>query len=119
VELGLRYGGPPRTERAEPALVALERVGLGHRTGHRPAELSGGEQQRVAIARAVVREQRFLLADEPTGNLDSRTAGAVLDLLDSFVDEGRTVVCATHSAEVASRAHRCLTVLDGILTPVD
>lgn len=113
VELALTYQGIERAKRYPAATEALERVGLGHRLHHRPTELSGGEQQRVAIARAIACRQPCLLADEPTGNLDSVTATSVLDLLDEIAAGGTTVVCVTHSEEVAARAGRQLGVLDG------
>ncbi len=104
VKLGLMYGGVPRRRRDRLAVQALRRVGLTDRAAHRPSALSGGEQQRVAIARAIVRDQAFLLADEPTGSLDSKTAHAVLDLLEDLAAEGRGIICVTHSADVAERA---------------
>lgn len=117
VELGLMYQATaPRRRQRELATEALGRVGLADRAHHRPVELSGGEQQRVAIARAIVCEQRFILADEPTGSLDSRTEGEILDLLDDLVANGRSVACVTHSETVARRAHRRLHVLDGVVT---
>lgn len=113
VQLSLMYGGIPRRRREPLALRALRRVGLGARSDHRPGALSGGEQQRVAIARAIVRDQAYLLADEPTGSLDSKTAASVLDLLDDLAAEGRAIVCVTHSAAVAARASSQIRVLDG------
>jgi putative ABC transport system ATP-binding protein len=115
VELALMYAGVPRGERRDLASVALDRVGLAGRAHHRPTALSGGEQQRVAIARAVVRDQRFLLADEPTGNLDSATADAVLDLLESLARDGRSLIYVTHNEAIAERAQRRFHVLDGIV----
>jgi putative ABC transport system ATP-binding protein len=117
VELGLMYSGVERRERASRALEALDRVGLADRADHRPAELSGGQQQRVAIARAVARRPRFLLADEPTGNLDSRTSGEVLDMLGGLVDDGVGVVYVTHDPVVAARAGTAFTVEDGRVRP--
>ena len=116
IELGLMYGGVPRRDRSQLARAALARVGLDHRVEHRPSELSGGEQQRVAIARAIVRDQSFLLADEPTGSLDSKTAETVLDLLDDLAAEGRGIICVTHSDEVAARATTTITALDGVVS---
>ena len=102
VELPLVYAGVPRSERKERALEALARVGLAGRVHHRPGELSGGQQQRVAVARALVTEPDLILADEPTGNLDSVSAADVLRLMDELHESGRTLVLITHDAEVAS-----------------
>jgi putative ABC transport system ATP-binding protein len=113
VELPLIYAGLHRTERRERAIAALERVGLGDRIDNRPGELSGGQQQRVAVARALVTEPAMILADEPTGNLDSKSTADVLDLLDELHDAGRTIVLITHEHEVARRAERNLVIHDG------
>lgn len=115
VELALMYAGVPRAERRERSLAALARVGLADRSHHRPTALSGGEQQRVAIARAIVRDQQFLLADEPTGNLDSMTTEAVLELLTGLVDDGRGLIYVTHNEAIAERSARRLRVLDGVV----
>jgi putative ABC transport system ATP-binding protein len=116
VALPLIYRGLGRAERRRRAVAALERVGLGHRLGHRPGQLSGGEQQRVAIARALVGEPQVVLADEPTGNLDSRTGHEVMDLLAHLNEEqGVAVVLVTHDAEVADRAHRQVRIRDGLI----
>jgi putative ABC transport system ATP-binding protein len=114
VELPLVYRGVPRRERRRLALEALDQVGLLNRARHRPSELSGGQQQRVAIARALVTRPPVLLADEPTGNLDSKTTAEVMDLLERLVEEENiTLVLVTHEDEIAARAHRILTVRDG------
>lgn len=115
VELPLLYAGVGREQRRDRALAALTRVGLGDRVGHRPGELSGGQQQRVAVARALVGEPALILADEPTGNLDSVATTDVLTLFDELPASGRTVVLITHDSEVASRAHRIVRVRDGLV----
>ena len=113
VELPLAYAGVNREERRERATAALTRVGLAERIGHRPGELSGGQQQRVAVARALVTAPAMILADEPTGNLDSHSTEDVLDLLDELCAAGRTIVLITHEIPVAERAQRVVRVLDG------
>nr|WP_281254275.1 ABC transporter ATP-binding protein [Mumia flava] len=113
VELPLVYAGVSRDERRARAVAALERVGLGDRAEHRPSELSGGQQQRVAVARALVTDPAMVLADEPTGNLDSRSTADVLALFDELSAMGRTIVLITHEHEVAERAHRRIVVRDG------
>jgi putative ABC transport system ATP-binding protein len=113
VELPLVYMGIGRHERHERALDALERVGLGERVDHRPGELSGGQQQRVAVARALVSQPAILLADEPTGNLDSHSTGDVLELLRSLHLQGRTVVLITHEQDVAAAAQYTVQLRDG------
>lgn len=116
VELPLVYAGVSRAERRERAAAALSRVGLAERLDHRPGELSGGQQQRVAVARALVTEPALLLADEPTGNLDSRSTHDVLGLFDELHAAGRTIVLITHEPDVAARAERNLVIDDGLIT---
>jgi len=113
VELPMIFAGVGRQERRTRARVALESVGLAHRLGHRPDQLSGGERQRVAIARAVVMEPRILLADEPTGNLDRKSAEEVMQLLESMNSKGLTLVVVTHDVEIAARAGRIIHLDDG------
>jgi putative ABC transport system ATP-binding protein len=113
VELPLGYRGVPRRERRTRAARALERVGLGARGRHRPAELSGGERQRVAIARALVNEPSVVLADEPTGNLDTHTGEAILELLVSLQRDGATVVMVTHDPRIGERVERVVEIQDG------
>jgi putative ABC transport system ATP-binding protein len=117
VELPLIYAGVDRGERRERAIEALERVGLGDRIQHRPGELSGGQQQRVAIARALVGDPALILADEPTGALDSASARDVMALLDELHAAGRTVVLITHDSEVAGMAQRTIRLRDGLILP--
>ena len=116
VELPLSYSGVSRAERRERAVTALHRVGLGDRIQHRPGELSGGEQQRVAVARALVTEPDLLLADEPTGNLDSASTADILALLGDLHAAGRTIVVITHEPDVARRAQRTVRMLDGLVS---
>jgi putative ABC transport system ATP-binding protein len=115
VELPLCYSGMGRAERKERAMSALERVGLGDRVDHRPGELSGGQQQRVAVARALVTDPALILADEPTGNLDSHSSADVLELFTELHDQGRTIVLITHERDVAQSAQRIVRILDGQL----
>ncbi|MCB5169049.1 ABC transporter ATP-binding protein [Streptomyces bambusae] len=115
VGLALLYTGVPPAERRDRARAALERVGLGHRLHAPPGQLSGGERQRVAVARALVGRPSLLLCDEPTGNLDSASAAAVLSLLDGLHRAGMTVVVITHDPEVAARGGRTVTIRDGRL----
>ncbi len=113
VELPLTYRGMPGSERKERSQAALERVGMAHRMKHYPSQLSGGQQQRVAVARAIVGKPLILLADEPTGNLDSKNGGAVIDLLNELHDEGATVCMVTHDPRYAHVAERSVHLFDG------
>ncbi|HZM79228.1 MAG TPA: ABC transporter ATP-binding protein [Candidatus Limnocylindrales bacterium] len=113
VELPLAYAGVKPKQRKERAMAALDLVGLGDRAEHDPNQLSGGQQQRVAIARALVTEPALLLADEPTGNLDSRSTSEILSILDNLNADGRTIVLITHENDVAAHAHRVIHLLDG------
>ena len=113
VELPMVYAGMPGRMRRERSQRLLETVGLGHRLNHRPNELSGGERQRVAIARSLANEPAVLLADEPTGNLDSRSGADIVTLLSDLNAQGRTVVLITHAADVACHAQRVVHLLDG------
>ena len=115
VEMPLTYAGAGRRLRRERAADALARVGLGDRAGHRPTQLSGGQQQRVAVARALVTDPDIVLADEPTGNLDSVSTADVLGLLDEVHAAGRTVVVITHEPDVAAAAGRVVRLRDGVV----
>ena len=115
VELPLAYAGLPRSVRRERAREYLAKVGMVDRASHRPSQLSGGESQRVAIARALVNDPRLLLADEPTGNLDSRMTEEIMDLFVALHDEGRTVVIVTHEENVAAKARRRVAMRDGLV----
>jgi putative ABC transport system ATP-binding protein len=118
VELPLVYGGVAPAERQERAMRALTRVGLADRADHRPGELSGGQQQRVAIARALVTEPAVILADEPTGNLDSTSTADVLVLLEELNHDGSTIVLITHERDIAERARRIVEIRDGRVAEV-
>lgn len=113
VELPLIYRGVGRAERKELSQKALEKVGLGHRLHHKPSEMSGGQQQRVAIARAIAQAPPVILADEPTGNLDSHSTKEILEILKELHREGRTVILITHDNEIAEQAKRVIKIKDG------
>jgi putative ABC transport system ATP-binding protein len=113
VELPMVYAGVPRDERTKMARQALERVDLGQRMGHRPSELSGGQRQRVAIARALVNNPSILLADEPTGNLDTQTGNEIMALFEALNAQGHTIILVTHEREIAERARRTIHIRDG------
>jgi len=119
VELPMVYAGMNTRERRERAIRALERVELGHRLGHKPNELSGGQRQRVAIARALVNDPALLLADEPTGNLDSKTGAAILELFKEIAATGSTIVLVTHEPSVAQHAERIIHLKDGVIDRIE
>lgn len=116
VALPLAYAGTARKDRMRRAGSLLERVGLAHRKNHRPNELSGGEQQRVAIARALVNDPALVLADEPTGALDTRTGAEIMEIFRELHRDGCTIVVVTHALDIAARAQRCITLDDGRIT---
>ena len=116
VELPLVYAGMPAKQRRETAERALDRVQLTSRMHHKPNELSGGQRQRVAIARALVNNPSILLADEPTGNLDSQTSGEIMKVFESLADQGQTVIMVTHEADIAAHARRVISLHDGMVS---
>ena len=118
VELPLIYQKVPRAERQRRVKEALERVGLSNRATHLPTELSGGQQQRVAIARAIVTKPKLILADEPTGALDSKTSQEIIDIFHDLHKQGNTIVLITHDGDVAKQAQRSIHILDGQITEV-
>lgn len=115
VALPLVYAGYGRTERNERALKTLESVGLADRTDHKPNELSGGQRQRVAIARALINNPSIILADEPTGNLDTKTSYEIMELMEKIHEQGNTVIIVTHEEDIARRAHRIVRLRDGVV----
>jgi putative ABC transport system ATP-binding protein len=115
VALPLIYAGYNKADRIEKAMLALKGVGLENRAGHRPNELSGGQRQRVAIARALVNDPSILLADEPTGNLDTKTSYEIMDLFDQLYSKGNTIVMVTHEDDIAQYAHRIVRLRDGLV----
>lgn len=119
VELPLMYAGIGPARRSKKAIEILNSVGLGDRLRHKPSELSGGQRQRVAIARAIVNDPAILLADEPTGNLDSQAGGDILEIFDRLHKAGNTVIMVTHDPAVAKRADRVIKIMDGLITNGD
>ena len=115
VELPLIYSGTPSAERIERAKAALQAVDLGERMNHKPNELSGGQRQRVAIARALVNNPSIILADEPTGNLDSQTGNEIMKLMEDLHSKGNTIVLVTHEADIAEHAYRVVHIRDGVV----
>jgi putative ABC transport system ATP-binding protein len=115
VELPLIYAGVGKRERKERAVRALENVGLGDRVGHKPSELSGGQRQRVAIARALINEPSIILADEPTGNLDSKTGEEIMALFEQLHGQGQTIILVTHEHDIAEHARRQVLIKDGVI----
>ncbi|MGZ8561931.1 MAG: ABC transporter ATP-binding protein, partial [Flavisolibacter sp.] len=109
------YAGVPKKQRTEKALHVLEQVNLADRSHHRPNELSGGQNQRVAIARALVNDPAMILADEPTGNLDSKTSYEIMEIFSRIREQGNTIIIVTHEEDIANYAHRIVRLLDGVI----
>jgi len=118
VELPLIYQGVPAKERRKRAEIALDKVGLGKRINHKPSELSGGQQQRVAIARALITNPPLILADEPTGNLDSSSGKEIMEIFHNLNDSGNTIVLITHDNDIAAQAKRIIRIQDGKLSEI-
>ena len=119
VELPLLYAGMSKDDRRERAMEALKRLGLDNRAKHRPNELSGGQRQRVAIARALVNNPSMILADEPTGNLDSKTGGDIISIFEELAANGQTIILVTHDPGIAARTQRRITIVDGLIVAGD
>ncbi len=119
IEVAMYYQHVPKQERRERAVMLAERVGLGDRIKHRPFELSGGQQQRVAIARALANDPLIILADEPTGNLDSSSGAEILEMIDELNDQGKTIIVVTHDDHICSRTNRSVHLLDGQIERIE
>ncbi len=119
VELPMIYAGRSKNERQQQAKKLIELVGLGDRAGHLPNELSGGQRQRVAIARSLVNEPAIVLADEPTGNLDSKTGEEIMELFDTLSKEGRTIILVTHERDIAEHSHKVVNIRDGVVNEIE
>lgn len=115
VAMPLVYAGVNKKKRTEKAIIALEKVGLGDRMTHKPNELSGGQRQRVAIARAIVNDPAIILADEPTGNLDTKTSIEIMSIFNSMYQAGNTIILVTHEPDIAEYAHRIIKLRDGVI----
>jgi len=116
VSFPLRFGGVGRKERHERAQKLLTMVGIGNRMGHKPTELSGGQQQRVAVSRALINDPQLILADEPTGNLDTKTGHEIMSIFDEISSSGKTIILVTHEPDIAKHASRVIHILDGLVS---